>query len=66
MTNLASLPEFLALQNASFDAVGIVDSQGHYVWVNDASIRLFGYAREESSAATSGRTSCRTTWRRTR
>ena len=47
MANLASLPEFLALQNASFDAVGIVDSQGHYVWVNDTSIRLFGYSREE-------------------
>ena len=47
MTNLASLPEFLALQNASFDAVGIVDAEGRYVWANDASIRLFGYEREE-------------------
>lgn len=47
MTNLASLPEFLALQNASFDAIGIVDSQGRYVWINDASIRLFGYERDE-------------------
>jgi PAS domain S-box-containing protein len=38
---------FLSLLDASFDPIGIVGPDGRYQWINDASVRLFGYTREE-------------------
>lgn len=40
-------PEFFELLDASFDPIGIVDVQGRYLWINEASVQIFGYAREE-------------------
>lgn len=39
--------DMLSLLDASFDPIGIVGPDGRYLWINEASVRLFGYAREE-------------------
>jgi len=46
-TDFASSSDFLSLLDASFDPIGIVGSDGRYLWINEASVRLFGYPREE-------------------
>ena len=37
----------LSLLDASFDPIGIVGPDGRYLWINEASVRLFGFSREE-------------------
>lgn len=37
----------LSLLDASFDPIGIVGPDGRYLWINEASVRLFGYSRDE-------------------
>lgn len=41
------LTDVLSLLDASFDPIGIVGPDGRYLWINEASVRLFGYSREE-------------------
>ncbi len=45
--DLVSTDAFLSVLDASFDPIGIVDRDDLYVWINDASIGLFGYPRDE-------------------
>ena len=40
-------PSVLTFLDASFDPIGIVGPDGRYLWINEASVRLFGYTREE-------------------
>ncbi|MEI7925265.1 MAG: PAS domain-containing protein [Chloroflexota bacterium] len=40
-------PSVLTFLDASFDPIGIVGPDGRYQWINEASVRLFGYTREE-------------------
>ena len=47
MNDLPFPEQLLTLLNASVDPLGIVDADGRYVWVNDVSVRAFGYLREE-------------------
>jgi PAS domain S-box-containing protein len=37
----------LTFLDASFDPIGIVGPDGRYQWINEASVRLFGYTRDE-------------------
>ena len=41
------LAMFLPVLNGSLDPIGLVDTSGRWVWVNDAGARFFGFEREE-------------------
>jgi PAS domain S-box-containing protein len=41
------LAMFLPVLDGSLDPIGLVDTSGRYIWVNEAGARFFGFDREE-------------------